>query len=380
MHLGRFHSAVKELANYYSGLGFDRDLANAAQQLQHFNSNKDVAHLNAFREQLHELAKKTEEVPSSFLLPSVLALHQDLHVDDFVGKRLSERVYSAMNTPGMVTEEIVAAINKLQAEFAAVNSQITGLESRLRERGVEEVSLEDSEAEFGIAFPPELVGTTAKDLIFEVSHLNRLFMSMNELLGRGTESPEVRTIAASWWQFFFELDAGQLALWTVALERIVQLLKSGYEIRKLKQDLEGKQDLIPDHFIPDLEQKLLQVFKTGISELAAELRVKSGYEGDAGRANELEVSLKQELLHLVRRVNGGAVLEVRVGEPEPPELTAEETEAGSPEALARDSQIMRLVAATQANDKLAALSHITAQLEIREDLLLEAPPEEGHKE
>lgn len=379
MHLGRFHSAVKELADYYSGLGFDHDLANAVQQLHHFNSNKDVAHLRAFREQLHELAKKVEEVPSSFLLPSVLALHEDLHVDEFVGAKLSERIYTAMNASGMVTEEIVAALTKLQAEFAAIVSQIAGLESRLRERGVEEVSLEDSEAEFGIAFPPELVGTTAKDLIFEVTHLNRLFMSMNELLGRGTESPEVRTIAASWWQFFFELDAAQLALWSVALERIVQLLKSGYEIRKLKQDLEGKQDLVPDHFIPDLEQKLLQVFKTGISELAAEIRVESGYAGDAGRANELEVALKQELLHLVRRVNGGAVLEVRLGEPESPELSEEEAEAGSPEALARETQIKRLEAVGQTNSKLAALSHITAQLEIREDLLLEAPPEQGNK-
>lgn len=380
MHLGRFHSAVKGLADYYANLAFDRDLANATQQLQHFTSNKDVAHLNAFREQLHGLAKKAEEVPSSFLLPSVLALHQDLHVDEFVGRKLSERVYSAMNAPGMVAEEIVTAIGKLQSEFAAVVSQITGLESRLRERGVEQVSLEESEAEFGIAFPPELVGTTAKDLISEVAHLNRLFMSMNELLGRGAESPEVRTIAASWWQFFFELDAGQLALWTVALERIVQLLKSGYEIRKLKQDLEGKQEIIPEHFIPDLEKKLLQVFKIGISELAVELRAKSGYEGDAGRANELEVTLKQELLHLVRRVNGGAVLEVRVGEPEPPELTAEETEAESPEALAREKQLMRIAEAAQINDKLAALSYTTAQLEIREDLLLEAPAEADNQE
>jgi hypothetical protein len=377
MHLGRFHEAVRELSVYFAGLEFDRHINKAISYIQTYNSNKAPAQLTAFRERLHELANKAEATPSSFLLPSVLALHQDLHVEDFVGSRLAARIHAAMDTPGMIVEEVVTELTALHAQVTNVIAQINSLENLLRERGVEVVKLEGSEAEFGIAFPPELVGTTAKDLISEVAHLNRLFMSMNELLGRGTESPEVRTIAASWWQFFFELDGAQVAFWSVALERIIHLIKTGYEIRRLKQDLEEKKGLVPENFIPELEAKLLQTYKDGVADLAKEMREKSGYQGDKGRANELEISLKQELLHLLRRVNGGAVLEVRLAEPEAPEVAEEEVEAGSPEAALRAERVARIEEVGQMNEKLAHLSHVTALLEIREDLLLDAPAEEA---
>ncbi|MGE0348029.1 hypothetical protein [Hydrogenophaga sp.] len=352
-------------------------MGEALSQIQTFASSKDVSHLTAFREKMHEFANKVETTPSSFLLPSVLALHHNLHVDEFVGERLAQRIRGTMAAPGMLPEEVVDAVNKLRTEFSAVATQVSEISSRMRERGVELTSLDASDAEFGIAFSPDLVGATAKDLLFEVGHLNRLFMCTNELLGRGTESPRIRTIAASWWQFFFELDAAQVALWTVALERIIQLIKSGYEIKKIKQDLESKQDLIPTNFIPELEEKILTLFKTGVAQLAVELKESCQYQGEQGRGNELEVQLKQELLHLVRRVNGGAVLEIRLGLPNSPQDHPEETEAESPEGLLRSEQVERIAAVTQLNAKLASLSNVTAQLEMREDLLLEAPVDEA---
>lgn len=91
--------------------------------------------------------------------------------------------------------------------------------------------------------------------------------------------------------------------------------------------------------------------------------------------NELEIRLKQELLHLVRRVNGGAVVELRVGvpAPEPSNVAGAEPVPNALIGAGPSKEEVLLL-----NTKLAALSSLTASVDLRADLLLEGPlPDDG---
>lgn len=371
MHLGRFNAAIGELSEYFKKLELEPKLAEAIAKLQQYNSSRDQTVLVEFRTLLREVAARAEVVPSSFLLPSVVEILADMHVDEWVGIQLANRIRAVHEVQGLFSDEIVASLGKLRDEFVKVWADIAALDAALVGREVESEELTAGEAEFGIAFPRELVGETAYDLVTELSHINRLFMALNEFMGRGTESPRVRTIASSAWQFFLQLDAAQIALWTIALERIVSLLKNNYEIKKLQKELTDKGDIVPPHFVTELETKLLTNLKAGVTELAAELRAACtpAHGQSVADLNELEVKLKQELLHLVRRVNGGAVVELRLGVPSADVPNPESTE-GAPSALVGHGSLKQEV--LQQNSKLAELSSLTASLDLRADLLLES--------
>lgn len=379
MHLGRFHTAVAQLATYFRELETDAHLSEAVSLMQAYSTSKSTDQLKAFREKLHSIASRVEKVPSSFLLPSVISVHRDLSIEEYVGAVFAKKIRNAMKAPGLLPEEVVLELVQLKTGLAEVVGDIEGLSARLENRAVEYVSLEPEAGEFGIALPTSLVGDEVKDLISEVTHLNRLFLAFNELLGRGSESPKVRTIASSDWQFFLQLDSTQFMLWSVALERIVNLIKSGYEIRKLKQDLEKQPELVPEGVVQMFEEKMLSVFKKGVADLAADLRQKCNYDGDQNRANELEVQLKQELLHLVRRVNAGAVMEVRVGIPIAPVNLPADVEGEDANGALRLEAQARIDQLVQLNEKLADLSGVTAQIELREDLLLEVRTDEAQE-
>lgn len=373
MHLGRFNTAVRELQEYYQKLTFGEKLTEAISLLQQYASNKDPNVLNTFRTRLHDLALSAELVPSLFLLPSVIELFDDLSVTEWQGSSLGMRLRAALSSQAMLTEEIITALTELRDKYAAVVADISNIASSLKNRNVEALTLQGAAAEFGVAFPRELVGETAGDLINEFEHVNRLFMALNDFLGRGVESPKVRTIASSWWQIFIELDAAQIALWTVAIERIVAMLKMNYEIKKLQKDLEEKKDLVPAHFITELEEKLISNLRIGVAGLASELRKLSNPQGDVANLNETEVRLKLELLHLVRRVSGGAVLELRLA---PPDNDAIDTGPIPETEEERIAFMEKVHDHQQLNAKLADLSNATARIELREDLKLEGPGSE----
>ena len=368
MHLGRFNAAIRDLRQYYAELDLVATIDRAVAQLQPYITNRSASNLAAFRSMLDDAASKARAVPPAFHLPSVTQLYADLGVADWNGARLADQLMSVGQGQGLLPEEMIAQLNDIRAEVVTVTTDVTTLATTLEKRGVEFEELQGDGAEFGIAFPKQLVGESVGQIRAELKHVDQLFSCMNELMGRVEKSPRMRTIASSWWQFFLELDAAQIAFWTVVIERIVHLLKTNYEIKKIVMDLNEKKDLLPDDVIPKIEARVLQNITTGVSELAHDLRAKFQNNNDDARCNELETQLKIELLHLVRKINGGAVLELRLGAPTDRPADGE-GEPGAGDDPARVAAHERAVL----NEKLADLSRQTATLDLRLDLQLEGP-------
>lgn len=368
MHLGRFNAVVRDLHQYYTELDLGPTIDRAVAQLQPYITNRSASNLAAFRSILNDVASTARAVPPAFHLPSVTQLHDDLGVADWNGARLADQLMSVGQGQGLLPEEMIAQLNDIKATVGTVITDVTVLATTLKKRGVELEELQGDAAEFGIAFPKQLVGDSVGQIRAELKHVDQLFSCMNEIMGTGEKSPRMRTIASSWWQFFLELDAAQIAFWTLAIERIVHLLKTNYEIKKMVMELNEKKDLLPEDVIPKIEARILQNIKTGVTDLAHDLRDKFQNNSDDPRCNELETQLKIELLHLVKQINGGAVLEVRLGAPADQPVDGEGA-VGAEDDPARVAAHERAVL----NEKLADLSRQTAKLDLRLDLQLEGP-------
>lgn len=365
MHLGRFNAAVMDLQKYFENLGAQRKIDQALAQLQPYISNRSASNLVVFRNLIAELVADAEQVPSAFHLPSVMQIHEDLKVDGWLGKALAERIRKAVKTDGLLPEEIIEKLTAARDELSAVVTDMSSLGQIMERRGVEIERLEAEAGELGISFPKPVVGEAVADLLGELQHVDRLFSSIKELTTQSRDSPKVRTISSSWWQFFVELDANAIVVWTLALERIIGLLKSNAELKKIAKDLEAKRDLLPDNMLELLSDQISTNIKLGVAAIARDIRSEFSAMEDKGRENELEVELKQELLHLVRRLNEGAALEIRAFEP-PDDVVEDNAETNEARAQARALAVGK-------NEHLAQLSGQSMSIDLRQDLRIQGP-------
>lgn len=315
MHLGRFNAAVETLDTYFRTSGVEPGLQGVIDSLNECASSRTPESLSTFRSKYAALTKAVEATPSSFLLPSYMQFFQDLHLSAWIGSSLAKRITDAVASQALSPEETVALLTVLQGELKAVTEDISKLDGALASREVEYEELDPDSAEFGVSLPKATVGESTRDLAFELTHVERLFTSFNEMAGKGTDPPKIRTIASSWWQIFIELDATQVAAYSFALERIIALLKNSYEIRAIQKSLSEKKGFIPDGFADQLGEQIASGMKAGISQLAADLRKEYANNANEERTNELQVQLKLELTHLAKRLTEGAEVELQIGAP-----------------------------------------------------------------
>lgn len=330
MHLGRFHYVVWHLHLYFDDgrilSGIDA-LANTLQT--YVNSpNQDTA--AAYRASIDAFRK---EVGSKFLLRKRVSFQQileELKASDYIGEALISKVLTIAKDSGYTPSENLQNLTRFRQELNNFIENISNLASGLDELRVEYDQLTEDELEVGLLLPREAVGNSLADLVSEFQHTDRLFRAINEFRGESATSVEVRTIAASWWELFLSVDPITLSAVVVGIERIVELYKKNLEIKKLRLEIE-KHAPTPE-ILNGMDQMVEERIKAGIAELAAELREKLCQIDDKARANELEIQLKIELLHLAKRINQGARYEVRAGLPKKPRPLSEEEKA-EPEKL-----------------------------------------------
>lgn len=337
MHLGRFHYVTWLARDYFESNTLLATLDQAAAQLQAYISAPTAESSKAFRSKVDLLLEACAKMPSGYNAASFKHIIADTEGEKYFGSGLERSLREIIEKQSMTPADMLVSLQKFRKSFGAYVTAITTISEELGGLGVEYEELESDQFEFGAMFPKELIGKSIIDIQGELDHLDRLFKTLNEIMGNGSTSPIVRNISSSWWQFFIELNYEQIAAITFSIERIVALYKSNLEIQKLKRDAE-KNELGAD-IATLIEQKIDAKLKSGMMEIAENVREKFQKNEDNARCNELEIQLRMELAHIAKRINQGAAYEIRAGIPNKPKKLAEE-EKEDPKAMLKYEEAM----------------------------------------
>lgn len=215
MHLGRFHYVVWLIRDYFESNAILTTLDQAVAQLQAYIASPNVDSSKAFRATADLLLEACAKMPPSHNIASFKQIIAGAGGKNYFGSGLEHSLREIFDKQSAIPADMLVSLQKLRKELGIYVSSITNISDELAELEVEYGGLESDQFEFGAAFPRELVGESITDIQNELSHLDRLFKALNEIMGNGSTSPTVRNISSSWWQFFIDLDYSQIAAITL---------------------------------------------------------------------------------------------------------------------------------------------------------------------
>ncbi len=379
MHLGRFHAVIDHIERHFREAKLSEQIDAAAAALDQYTSSRAESHIVEFRTKLAAAIDSSERVAPELLQPYAQQVIDELAVRDLFPPRARAAIEAITATHGFDSAALSAALKKQSKQYLAKISLLKQLDASLRGLSAEYTSVDDEKAEVGLLLPREVVGETLPDLSKEFDRISNLARAVNELTGVQTYDSRIATISSSWWQIFLEVPIDQVALWVVAIERIVALFKSNLEIKNLQKQLSEK--AIPEKILKLISDEVEKKVTAELTKIAADVVARFGQIEDKGRKNEVETQLRQGLYYLARRMNQGAQVEINVGvpdEPEDPEMKeGEEPDIAVLEANAR----LRARIADLRHIRAAAQTASETSLQIDKDapLLLEDSKQAGNE-
>jgi len=300
MHVGKLLSVIDILEDYYGTTVIARLRAFSPAALDSLQLKKFVGRL--LNESRHSsLACKfspsqfriLEQIGATEYLPD--AIENNVHgaLGNADSKRLVEYVSGL--------KDFIASMDRLKAAFAKI--------------GIAKDELRPGEGEIGVGIRPKQGTLTLDQLKDEARGFDRALRAFSEVAGESVESPKLRVISSSWFEFF--MVSGPAAAFLIAgtIEKIVNLYKSKLEIEKLRMEL-GKQK-VPEGSMQPLKEHEDQLVEKGLSELA-ESFLEKNYKGPVGRKNELRTALRMSMHFLADKIDHGVSIEVAVRKLEPP--------------------------------------------------------------
>ncbi len=315
MHLGRFHAVVQELSSFYQEAALSQKLDTCASSLDSYAQSRAQSHIESFKTGLESFRASATAVPEFLQQPHSVSVVEQLGLSTLLGEALYATVTGIVYGDQSYDHVSVAAeLRKLTSSLNSRVASVVALDKSLDDLNVEYEHVADDESELGVLIPRELVGSTLPQFAKELDKFSGLFRAINELTGASSYDPKIRTISTSWWQFFIELDAIQIAAWTAAIERILTMFKNNLEIKKLQQELAKHEFPLTIH--EAMEAEIDRRLSDGIQKIAADLRAEFGTGKDAARLNEVETQLRHGLHHLAHRLNQGTQVEINIGIPE----------------------------------------------------------------
>ena len=317
MHLGRFHAVIDHIENHFREAKLAEQLDGAAAALDQYAQSRVDSHILEFRTKLASALDSSEDVSSDLLQPYAQQVIDELSVRDLFPPRPRAAIEGIVSANGFDSAALSAALRKQAKHYLAKITMVKQLDASLRGLSAEYTAVEEEKAEVGLLLPREIVGDTLPDLSKEFDKISNLARAVNELTGEQSYDSKIATISSSWWQVFLEVPIDQVALWVVAIERIVALFKSNLEIKSLQKQLSEKS--IPEKILKLISDEVEKKVTAELTKIASDIVERFGKIEDKGRKNEVETQFRQGLHYLARRMNQGAQVEINVGVPEEPE-------------------------------------------------------------
>ncbi len=316
MHLGRFHAVVDHLERHFSEEELINKLNAAAAALDQYNQNRSESHIAEFRTNLSAFFTSSENVAHELLQPYAHQVIDELGLKTLFPPAPRQEINKIVSANSFDSAALAEALRKQIKTYQTKIEYLSQLDRSLRGLSAEYTVVEEDKAEVGLLLPREIVGETLPELTKEFDKISFLARAINELTGEQNYDPRVATISSSWWQIFLEVPIDQVALWAVAIERIVSLFKSNLEIKNLQKQLSEKS--MPENILKLISEEVEKKVSSELRQIATDITGQFSKIEDQGRKNEVETQLRQGLHFLAKRLNQGAQVEINVGVPDEP--------------------------------------------------------------
>lgn len=320
MHLGRFHRVIYLLARDNKTYKITTLFESLLSNLSTYSASPSTATSIAFADSLEQLKVALSKAKSNNFVASQKAIVDQINGWKYCGNGLFNEIQEIVSTNNILPASALEKLQKLQTEYNKFNNSILSIDNAFTNLEVEYEQLEEDKGEFGISIPRSVAGDTLHAIEGEIKWINNLLSAFNELVGDGNDSPVVRNISSSDWQFFIEQSPIVIPLIVISIERIVALIKSNLEIKLLKKQLEDNN--LPPNIISEIQKHVESEMKAGIRKIAEEVAKDYGEKVQEQRKNELMNQITFGLLKLAKRINEGADVEISFGLPEKPEEPA----------------------------------------------------------
>lgn len=371
MHLGRFHHVVDHLERHFKEAKITEQIEAAVTALDQFTQSRAESYISVFRTSLADALDASDRMAPELLQPYAQQVIQELGLVGLLSPKFRKTVEKIVGKNGFDSTALAAGLRDLSKAAAAQITYLKQLDTSLRNLSAEYTEVQEERAEIGLLLPREAVGEKLPDLSKEFDKMSSLVRAVNELTGQPDYDSRVITISSSWWQVFLDVPIDQVALWVVAIERIVNLFKSNLEIKNLQKQLSDKN--IPESILKAISDEVDKKVASELEQISSDLVQRFGKIEDGGRRNEIETQLRYGLHYLARRMNQGAQVELNVGLPEEPkDPDPKEGETIDPAILTANQQLReRLVNLRALRDKAMNASETSLQIANDAPLLLE---------
>ncbi|MCP4612302.1 MAG: hypothetical protein GY845_26700 [Planctomycetes bacterium] len=356
MHIGKLLSFIDIILNEFQ----KKSLLNYLRQLKSLIKNSERGRARNIRiketfEKIQALLRNLGDGPK--LLPSQVRILEQMNGTRYVPWAIKHELQlkDLQNTEDFLNNVLDFYNTLFKLKTASENLGITKDE------------LKSGKAEVGVGIPPKKGTITLDKLINEARAIDRVLKAFSELAGETIESPKLRVISSSWFEFFMLEGPVAALLIATTIERIVALYKNKLEIEKLRKDL-GKQK-VPKPSIKSIEEHEKQLIEKGLNRLA-ESFLKKYYKGKAGRKNEVRTSLHKAMRFLANRIDHGFSFEVRVQKLMPPKLTKTQDQAKKTKAYQDPKKMV---------EKINRLGCSVAELNPARKPILMLPPQKEPK-
>lgn len=371
MHLGRFQSSIYDIDHYYKNTNIKEKLNSAITILENYISNRDDSSLNNFKLKIEEIKKQTYTIPEELLQPYNQQIIRQLGITNLIGESLFKSISKIISDNNF---DINKTKNDLKYFSEILNEKINHIQNindSFTELEVEIEYTQKDEAEIGFFLPREFIGDKLSDLSKEFQKLNLLTKAIVEITSDGESyEPTIRTISSSWWEIFISTTPDQIIVWTLAIERIINLFKTNLEIKSLLESLKTKD--LPKNITDDIEKAIEEKINKGIDAIAEEIIKSNKNPKDKNRLNELSIQLRQGLKYFAHRLNQGTQVEINLGIPEDPKdpvmKEGEEPDSNLLDAIKQQRQHISYLRGIR--NKASLISNETTKSEHKSNLLI----------
>lgn len=297
--IGESLSAIRTSLNQIQGAGAD---PNTLSQVR-----------NQLKGHLDELSRSLTVDPSNEYAPSEIAVVKQIGGWHLTGERLRRQVQSILEQPAIEGREAADRVKELHEEVESFYRGLTNLLDGFGQLGVGRSTLPGESAEVGVLYAIEMGSATLRELDTEISLLERHLRFFAEVAGESPGRVRVRALSSSGWELFLDTPYAQAAAWSFAVKQCIEILKGALDLAMKYRELRdaGAQEDLSEEVI---EERVSSFIEANRDELLSELMER--YEGDEGRAAELEVGLSRSLSYLIEKIREGTTFEVRVLKPE----------------------------------------------------------------
>lgn len=323
MNVGRLHTCLYLIKAEYDTFEIVKKLKNLHSSLQQSVSQPSEDATKNFKNNYSNLFTALSESWSNFESPTRIKTYDDIKVSSKIGQGLRDKIEKIISDNNITPASALKGISELVDEIEKFNTVIARVIIDFDFLNLEYEDIEPGEYEIGVSFPLKIIKSNLEGVSKEMNELDRVFKTFKEIAEDDTSSIKIRSISTTDMQVFLDSAPVVATLIATSLERIVALYKNILEIKKIKNELAKK---VPKKLITPVEEYEKEQIKTEVEKMSENLVDEFYKKKDDGRKNELKIALGKALRYLAEKIECGAIIDVRAGEPEEPEPSEGEEE------------------------------------------------------